>query len=218
MKLKPSVKNAISIGTLCSVSYLAVYIARNVLSAVNPQIIAAGVFGSEEETTAFIGRVSSVYFITYAFGQLINGYIGDRIKTRYMISFGLALAGVTNLLFAKLAHTPMVALCSYAMTGFFLAMIYGPMTKVVAENTLPVYVTRCSLGFTVASLLGVPAASLAGMMFENWEYVFIVCGLLLMSMGVLCFLFFNSLFSIHQISILLFNGIKENNRTNKHYN
>lgn len=188
MKLKPSVKNAISIGTLCSVSYLAVYIARNVLSAVNPQIIAAGVFGSEEETTAFIGRVSSVYFITYAFGQLINGYIGDRIKTRYMISFGLALAGVTNLLFAKLAHTPMVALCSYAMTGFFLAMIYGPMTKVVAENVDPLYAPRCSLGYTFASFFGSPVAGLLAAWLA-WQQVFEVSSsmLFVMSVGVFCF-------------------------------
>lgn len=91
MALNKSARNAIMIGSLCSVSYLAVYVARNILGAVSPQMIAEGGF-----TTEYIGRVSSVYFICYAVGQLINGAIGDHIKARWMISGGLLLAGVTN--------------------------------------------------------------------------------------------------------------------------
>lgn len=36
-------KKAIYIGSLCSVSYLAVYIARNILGAVTPQMIEGGI-------------------------------------------------------------------------------------------------------------------------------------------------------------------------------
>ena len=42
MKFSPSVKNAIYLGSLCSVAYFAVYIARNILSAVTPQMVADG--------------------------------------------------------------------------------------------------------------------------------------------------------------------------------
>ena len=189
LKLKPSVKTALSIGSLCSISYLAVYIARNILSAVNPQLIEAMVFGNAEETTAFIGRVSSVYFICYAVGQLINGAIGDKIKARYMISFGLGLAGVTNLMFSILAGSPDAALVIYGMTGFFLAMIYGPMTKVVAENVEPVYATRCSLGYTFASFFGSPLAGLLAAWLA-WQDVFRVSSLVLFIMAACVFTFF----------------------------
>ena len=101
------VMNAIFIGTLCSVAYLAVYFVRNILSAVTPQMIEAGF------TEAYIGRVSSAYFISYAVGQLINGVIGDKIKAKYMISFGLFLSAITNLMFSGLAavneNTAMIA-------------------------------------------------------------------------------------------------------------
>ena len=80
------IRNAILIGSLCSVSYLAVYVARNILSAATPQMVEYGGFTNE-----YIGSVSSIYFIFYAVGQLINGAIGDKIKARYMISFGLIL-------------------------------------------------------------------------------------------------------------------------------
>jgi len=178
------VKNAFMIGILCSVSYLAVYFARNILGAVTPQMVA-----SSEFTESYIGGVSSLYFIFYAVGQLFNGVMGDKIKVRYMISFGLGLAGVTNILFYYLINTPNAAMIAYGMTGFFLSMIYGPMTKVVAENTEPVYATRCSLGYTFSSFFGSPLAGVAAA-FLTWQSVFGVSSMFLFVMAVLCFLCF----------------------------
>ena len=43
MRLSKNAKNAVLIGSLCSVSYLAVYMARNILSAVTPQMVEAWV-------------------------------------------------------------------------------------------------------------------------------------------------------------------------------
>ncbi len=183
-QINPEAKKAIYLGLLCTLSYLACYFARNILSVINPKLIADTGY-----TLEFIGTLGTTSMLTYAIGQLVNGTIGDFINAKYMISVGLFAAGIANF-FIPFTNQEISFVILYGMSGFFLSMIYGPMTKVVAENTLPVYVTRCSLGFTVASLLGVPAASLAGMMFENWEYVFITCGILLMTMGVLCYLFF----------------------------
>ena len=185
MKLRQNAKNAIFLGTLCSVAYLGVYVARNVLGAVTPQMIEKGF--SED----FIGSISSLYFIMYAVGQLINGAIGDKIKARYMISCGLLLAGVTNLILPIVTTSKIGMTVAYAMTGFFLAMIYGPMTKVVSENTEPIHATRCSLGYTLASFLGSPAAGMFAA-FMAWQNVFYVSSGALIGMAVIifcCFLF-----------------------------
>ena len=176
-----SVMNAIYIGTLCSVAYLAVYFARNLLGAVTPGMIEGGY------TEEYIGKVSSVYFIFYAFGQLFNGIIGDKVKARYMISIGLFMAGVTNVLFSKFSvNYAAVAIVIYGFTGFFLAMIYGPMTKVVAENTEPVYATRCSLGYTFASFVGSPVAGVVAAVFA-WQGAFVLSSVILVVMAVMCF-------------------------------
>ena len=178
-------RTAICIGSLCSVSYLAVYVARNILGAVSPQMIAEGGF-----TTEYIGTVSSVYFVCYAVGQLINGAVGDKIKARWMISGGLLLAGVTNYLFSRFGATsPTAAVAIYGMTGFFLSMIYGPMTKVVAENTDPAYTHRCSLGYTFASFLGSPLAGVIAAFFV-WQSVFAVSSAILVVMAVVGFCVF----------------------------
>lgn len=178
------VRNAIFLGSLCSISYLAVYVARNMLSAVSPQMIENSGFSTE-----YIGAVSSLYFIFYAVGQLINGMVGDRIKAIYMISFGLILAGVSNFVFPYLADEPSKARIIYGMTGFFLSMIYAPMKKVVAENTQYIYAVRCSMGFTFASFLGSPLAGILATIFV-WQSAFKIGSAILVVMGIICYIIF----------------------------
>ncbi len=183
MQFSRNVKNAIMIGALCSVSYFAVYIARNILSAVTPQMVALGY------TEEYIGSISSLYFVFYAVGQLINGAIGDKIKAKWMISTGLFGAAMTNFIFSRMTMYPTAAMIVYSLTGFFLSMIYGPMTKVVSENTEPHHATRCSLGYTFASFFGSPTAGLLAS-FLAWQTVFAVSSGVLVLMSVTGFCFF----------------------------
>ena len=183
MKISQNARNAIFLGTLCSVSYLAVYIARNIIGAVTPKMMADG-FSFE-----YIGRVTAVYLVAYAIGQLINGTIGDWIKAKYMMSIGLMSAGIANFVFVGLAGRTDLALVAYAWTGFSLSMIYGPMTKVVAESTELKYATRCSLGYTFASFIGSPAAGLLAT-YLTWQATFNVGSIALILMAVVCFTVF----------------------------
>lgn len=178
------VRNAIMLGILCAISYLAVYFARNILSVVTPQMVEGGLYTEE-----YIGKATSFYFVFYAFGQLINGFIGDHIKAKYMLCGGLLFAGITNSMFAHMGANSDYALIAYGMTGFFLAMIYGPMTKVVAESMDLKYATRCSLGYTFASLLGSPVAGVVAM-FLSWQPVFDVGSISLIVTAIVCFIFF----------------------------
>ena len=104
---------------------------------------------------------------------------------------GLLGAAVTNIVFAAFTtyQSPFAATVAYGCTGFFLSMIYGPMTKVVSENTEPMHATRCSLGYTLASFLGSPAAGLLAT-FLAWQSTFTVSSSLLLTMSVAVFVFF----------------------------
>jgi len=183
MKISTKARNAIFLGTLCSLSYFAVYIARNILGAVTPKMT------SGDFTLEYIGNLSAVYLLAYAFGQLINGVIGDWIKAKYMISFGLLAAGVTSIIFVQLSEFRTLAMIAYACTGFSLSMIYGPMTKMVAESTDLIYATRCSLGYTFASFFGSPAAGLLAT-FLSWQATFTASNITLIVMAVTCFVCF----------------------------
>jgi len=182
--IKPEARKAISLGSLCALSYLAVYFARNILSAVSPEIVEKNVFDNEQ-----LGVFSSLFFITYALGQLINGIIGDKIKAKHMLSFGLLLSGTASLVFAFVTDILMLSYVAYAMVGFFLSMIYAPMTKLVSENTTLIYAERCSLGYTFSSLFGSPLAGVAAL-FLPWQGGLILSGALLALMGVVCLIVF----------------------------
>ena len=182
--MNKKVLHALYLGVLCSVSYLAVYLARNILSAVTPQMIEGGKYTAE-----YIGSASSAFFVCYAIGQLINGAIGDKIKARYMISVGLLMAGVSNFVFSVLPAQSVSAIISYGFTGIFLSMIYGPMTKVVSENVDYIYVPRCSLGYTFASFFGSPLAGVIAAFFV-WKKVFAISSFALGVMAVIAFLGF----------------------------
>ena len=183
MKISSTAKKAIMLATLCSIAYFAVYIARNILSAVTPQMIELGF------TEAYIGQISSLYFVFYAVGQLINGIIGDKVKAKWMMTLGLALAGIMTLIFPIIIKSSFGATMVYGMTGFFLSMIYAPMTKVISENMEEYMATRCSIGYTFASLFGSPAAGILAAIF-TWQVTFYSSSIFLVVMAFLVAMFF----------------------------
>jgi predicted MFS family arabinose efflux permease len=90
-------------------------------------------------------------------------------------------------------------------TGFFLSMIYAPMVRVVAENTEPVYATRCSLGLTFASFLGSPLAGLLAAVMV-WQSVFASSSAILLLMGFICILVYTV---FEKKGIVSYNHIKQ---------
>lgn len=186
MKLSNNAKKAVLLATLCSVAYFAVYIARNILSAVTPQMIELGF------TESYIGKISSLYFVFYAVGQLINGIIGDKVKATWMMTLGLGLAGFTTLIFPLVINDVLGATIVYALTGFFLSMIYAPMTKVISENMEEYMATRCSIGYTFASLFGSPAAGVLATLFV-WQTTFYSSSFFLILMAAIVAISFTTL-------------------------
>ena len=182
LKNNTELKKALSIGSLCFVSYLGVYFLRNILSTISPQMVNEGRITNDQ-----IGSLSSLFFITYAVGQLINGALGDKIKAKYMLSIGLVLAGISNYLFLQFFEERWsLAYVIYGLSGLFLSMIYGPMTKVVSENITPLYATRCTVGYSFASFLASPFAGIAAVLFI-WQGVFVFGSAFAIILGVLCF-------------------------------
>lgn len=175
------IKNALIIGIVSSVAYLVCYFARNILSVMTPQIIS-----TTQIDETFIGTLSTVNMLTYAGGQLVNGIIGDKVKAKYLVSLGLILSGFSNI-FIGAFEERIVMLVAYGFVGFFLSMIYAPLTKLIAENAHPKYAVNCCLGLTLASLLGVPVAGIAALFFD-WDSAFIFCGIVMIVMGSLFYL------------------------------
>lgn len=176
-------RKALVIGTFCAVSYLAVYFSRNILGIVSPVMIDGKI-----ATAAQIGGFSSLHFIAYAGGQLVNGVLGDRIKPKYMISSGLFLGGVCCAIFPLCFDRVWIASLAYALMGFVLSMIYAPTVKLISENTLPTYAVYCCIALQFASNFAAPAVGILAALLR-WNELFIIGGALLASCGAVMFLF-----------------------------
>ena len=78
---------------LCYLGYMGVYISRNNLSIISPQLKEAG-FATEAQ----LGLLTGLFSLGYAAGKLICGPLGDRFNPKNVAALGVAISGVSNIL------------------------------------------------------------------------------------------------------------------------
>ena len=116
------------IGSFCIATYLASYVTRNILSVSTPEMIKEAFFTKE-----YTGLLSSICFIFYAAGQLINGFIGDRVHPKYMIIMGLGISSVSTFVI-PIFDNRILHFTAFALIGFGLSMLRGPLMKVISRK------------------------------------------------------------------------------------
>jgi len=113
------------------ISYFIGYLMRYDYGASISEIISA-----EGITKSQAGLVSTSLFITYAIGQLVSGFLGDKIKPYHLIIGGLLTSSVCN--FAMpLAEGFGWMLLLWGINGFAQALLWPPMVRIIAENFTP---------------------------------------------------------------------------------
>ena len=169
--MKKKVQSAWRIGSLCIATYLASYVTRNILSVSTPEMIKEAFFTKE-----YTGLLSSVCFIFYAVGQLINGFIGDMVHPKYMIIMGLGVSSISTFAI-PLFDNRIIHFTAFALIGFGLSMLRGPLMKVISENTAAMHARMICTLFSMAGFAGPLIASLLSIFFE-WRAVFTVTGII----------------------------------------
>lgn len=173
-------KQALGLGIISIFAYLTSYYTRSLLSVATPNILAEGA-----HTAEFVAFLSSSYFLSYAAGQLINGFVGDRVNPKYMVSVGLFVTGCVTLAFPLVPYAWIQIAC-FILMGLGLSMLRGPIMKMVAENLNKDYSrTICTL-LSSASFAGVLVASGFAIVFD-WDWMFIVSGALTIAVAVISF-------------------------------
>lgn len=169
--MEKKVQSAWRIGSLCIATYLASYVTRNILSVSTPEMIKEAFFTKE-----YTGLLSSVCFIFYAVGQLINGFIGDMVHPKYMIIIGLGVSSISTFAI-PLFDNRIIHFTAFALIGFGLSMLRGPLMKVISENTAAMHARMICTLFSMAGFAGPLIASLLSIFFE-WRAVFTVTGII----------------------------------------
>lgn len=174
-------KRAATVGVVCISTYLVNYYLRHILSVLTPRMLETGSF-----TVEHIGVLSSAYMLLYASGQLVNGFLGDRLSPKKMVSTGIVWAGLSAAAFA-FANSGVLQILCFALLGFGLSMVRGPLMKTISENTKPNHARTICVFFSFASFAGPLLASLFAML-NNWRWVFLAAGGIAVFMGISAYL------------------------------
>ncbi len=169
MEIKRTKYSGRAIVAICSLVYFASYFTRKGFAATMAGMISAGVI--DKSLGGFIGMG---LFICYGVGQLISGYLGDKIKPRDLIFIGLGLSGVCNLLM-PLVPSAVLMIPIWALNGLGQAMLWPPIVRMLADSL-------DHEGFVRANLLVTSAAHVSTIIlylyvpvcleFFDWKTVF----------------------------------------------
>lgn len=122
----PYSKNVII--SVCAIVYFVSYFARKDFAAVMAQMISA-----ERISEDLAGLVGTALFIAYGVGQLISGYLGDKISPRVLLLSGLFTTGACNLIM-PLVENSYLFIPVWAINGLAQAMLWPPIIRMLADN------------------------------------------------------------------------------------
>ena len=176
-------RRAWSFGFTGILAYTTGYVVRNLLSVATPEMT---VGEGATFSTEFVGLLSLLLLISYATGQLFAGFLGDTIRAKYMILISLLVVGTVNIIVSLTTIAWLLILC-FAMMGLSLAMLRGPITKMISESLDKDRAQFiCTLIF-VFSHLGPFLASALALVF-HWQKMFFYVGIFTLCVGVFAFL------------------------------
>lgn len=133
--------------SLCCLLYFTSYITRlNYAAAISEIII------SMDITKSMASLAVTGSFITYGLGQLVSGPLGDKRAPEKLIFTGILATAIDNLLIATAGNIQTMTIL-WCFNGFFQAMIWPPLLRIMAENLSPeAYRSACVKVNTAASL------------------------------------------------------------------
>jgi len=160
---------------LCSLVYFISYFSRKDFAAVMAGMITENVI--DKSVGGFIGMG---LFICYGIGQLVSGYLGDKIKPSHLMLIGLGTTAAANLLMPLVPNGALM-IPVWAVNGFAQAMLWPPIVRILADNLDHESFVKANLAVTSAAhistillYLYVPLC----LKFFEWKTVFFTASLL----------------------------------------
>lgn len=155
---------------LCPLIYFASYMTRK-----NYSIVMADIIISEGITNADASLAATLSLISYGAGQVISGILGDKFKPQHIITCGLTLTTVMNLLM-PLANDFTLRSIIWFVNGFAQSMLWPPLVRIMAATMDHSTYNRVCTNVNVAGISGTIllylTASAIWIKYFNWKYVF----------------------------------------------
>lgn len=124
LQSKPAAK---ALFFLCFFAYMTTYLGRLNYSASLAEMVLQGEF-----TKGQAGFIGTVFFATYGCGQLINGFLGDKLSAKKMIFTGLFCSALANMGMFFL-HNPWQMAAVWGINGFVQSLIWSPIIRIFSD-------------------------------------------------------------------------------------
>ncbi|MFN8452577.1 MAG: MFS transporter [Anaerolineae bacterium] len=163
------------------VTYAAFYLGRVNLATALPAIEIDLHFSPDE-----ISALAGATLWTYAIGQLVNGWLGNRVDTRRMVLFGIVGSTIVNLLFAASSSLPVMVIL-WLINGFLQSMGWGPILRTLSAALEPIQRQRIAGAFGASYVVGNTLTwVLTGLLLSTgqWRLIFIVPPLIMLGIGI----------------------------------
>lgn len=146
-------------------SYTVMYITKYSYSICMSDMMASGLFEQ-----SFGGIIGTAMLACYGFGQLLNGWLGDKISPKYMIGVGLLGTCVTDICMGCV-NNKWLFLIFWGITGVFCSMLWAPVTRCMAEWLPDSFRPKASVWISATIPVGTIAAyGIGGLALKTISY------------------------------------------------
>lgn len=168
------------LGFLLMFTYMVSYITRINYGAVIVEMVSATGFLKSQLSVAV-----TVSFFTYGIGQVISGWLGDRIQPKILIFAGISISTCMNLLIT-LSASPWIMAVIWGVNGFAQALMWPPIVRIMTSLLTTEEYKRASLIVSWGSSFGtILVYSIAPIMisFAGYKAMFVfsaACGFIML--------------------------------------
>ena len=151
--------------------YTASYVTRLNFGAIVAEMVAETGLSKDVLSWSLTGA-----FVTYGAGQLLSGWLGDRVQPKYMLSLGLLVTSAMNFIMSSLSDSVTMA-AVWCVNGLAQAFLWPPIVRLTANRMTPDDFKKStvivSYGITAGTILVYLVSPLI-ITFSGWRAVFIV--------------------------------------------
>lgn len=178
-----------AIAWLCTLVYFGSYMTRQNFGVMLLYVI--GNFSSatgipSDDMSVKLSVILTAMTISYGVGQVVCGFIGDKIKPQYMLTAGLGLASLTNILMAMpfISNADNIVLIAmlWSINGVAHSMLWPPIVRIMSmyltDEEYSYSAVRVSWGSQFATIilyLGCPLLVTYAKL--SWRTVILICAI-----------------------------------------
>ena len=160
------------ISWLLLLMYFGSYIMR-----INFAVMMVRICSDMSVTKTDLAIVVTALTISYGVGQVISGFVGDKIKPQYLLTAGLALAIVCNVTMFFCTSIPVMTVV-WAINGLAHAMLWPPIVRLIStfipSEEYSYASVRVSWGSSIATIVLYLVCPLL-LSFMNWRSIILAC-------------------------------------------